>query len=251
MMALSTSPPHFFVHKAIGETPLEALDRARRVHGIPPETKLGYAGRLDPMESGLLLVLVGDENKHKKRYEQWRKTYTVDILFGISTDSHDILGLITAMKRPTEVSPDFSSDWSRWLGVHDMQYPVYSAKRVQGKPLFWWARRDKLAEISIPHADVELFEIRECARYTLSGQQILRHVRDTIPLVHGDFRQDAVMQSWQKAMQDVSDVSYPVVRISVTCGPGTFMRWLAVAIGQSCGYPACAWSIERTALFFS
>src|SRR5690348_16589190 len=58
-------------------------------------SRIGYAGRLDPMAEGLLLLLVGDENKQRVSYEKLAKVYSVELLFGFATDSHDILGLIT------------------------------------------------------------------------------------------------------------------------------------------------------------
>ena len=52
------------VNKQIGETPLEALEKVRREHGFDANLPMTYAGRLDPMAEGLLIVLVGEECKN-------------------------------------------------------------------------------------------------------------------------------------------------------------------------------------------
>ena len=57
------------LYKPQGVTPLELIDRFRQKHPEYKDEKLGYAGRLDPMAEGILLVLVGDENKKRKTYE--------------------------------------------------------------------------------------------------------------------------------------------------------------------------------------
>ena len=56
------------LNKKIGETPLQALERFRLRHKTYKEVKMTYAGRLDPMASGLLLVLAGEEIKNKEKY---------------------------------------------------------------------------------------------------------------------------------------------------------------------------------------
>ena len=81
------------IYKKIGETPLQALEKHRKQKKIPSNAKLTYAGRLDPMASGVLLILQGATQKQRERYMGLGKTYEVKILFGFSTDSYDLLGL--------------------------------------------------------------------------------------------------------------------------------------------------------------
>lgn len=81
------------VNKKEGETPLAALERLCRDHGI--YEKVTYAGRLDPMASGLLLVLSGDDVHKKDSMLEHTKTYEFTILLGVATDTGDILGKIT------------------------------------------------------------------------------------------------------------------------------------------------------------
>jgi len=57
-----------------------------------------YAGRLDPLAEGLLLVLTGEECKNKEKYLGLDKEYEVDVLFGFATDTYDILGKVLSAK---------------------------------------------------------------------------------------------------------------------------------------------------------
>ena len=56
------------IYKKVGETPLEALDRLRKIKPEYREETLSYAGRLDPVAEGVMLVLVGEECKNKEKY---------------------------------------------------------------------------------------------------------------------------------------------------------------------------------------
>ena len=61
--------PFILLNKAIGETPLELILKFKRKNPEYENEKIAYAGRLDPMADGLLLLLLGEENKKRKSYE--------------------------------------------------------------------------------------------------------------------------------------------------------------------------------------
>ena len=82
------------LNKREGETPLEALENWRLKHKKYKDVKMTYAGRLDPMASGLLVILAGEETKNKEKYLGLDKEYEFEVLFGFSTDTYDILGKI-------------------------------------------------------------------------------------------------------------------------------------------------------------
>ncbi len=86
------------IYKKLGETPLECLNRLRLEKPDYKEAVLSYAGRLDPMAEGVLLVLVGEENKNREKYLSLSKTYIVEILWGIETDTYDLLGRVSSEK---------------------------------------------------------------------------------------------------------------------------------------------------------
>ena len=147
--------------KRVGETPLECVERFRGEHtellGVP----LTYAGRLDPMAEGVLVVLSGEAIVRKDEYLGLPKKYTVEVLWGVETDTLDVLGLVSE-KFSKDVSIPTGESVTDFLGTQvgkiNQKYPAYSSKPVEGKPLFQWAREGRLGEIIIPEHEVEILE---------------------------------------------------------------------------------------------
>jgi len=81
------------LYKKVGESPLQAINIFRNKNPFYKNKKMSYAGRLDPMAEGVLLILIGDETKKINQYLGFDKEYRAEILIGISTDSHDVLGI--------------------------------------------------------------------------------------------------------------------------------------------------------------
>ena len=92
------------VHKEWGETPLVCLERLRATEGIDANVPMTYAGRLDPAAEGELIILVGEECKNKDAYSGLSKTYVAEILFGVSTDTYDLLGIPCACAEISKLS---------------------------------------------------------------------------------------------------------------------------------------------------
>jgi hypothetical protein len=86
---------YIVLNKAVGETPLSCVEAWREKHPAYAGVSLAYAGRLDPMASGKLLILIGEECKQQERYHDLDKEYTFRVLFGVSSDSGDVLGLVS------------------------------------------------------------------------------------------------------------------------------------------------------------
>lgn len=81
------------LNKQVGETPLACIERFRVSHPEYQEVKMTYAGRLDPIASGLLIVLTGDKVHEKESYLGLPKTYECVALLGVATDTYDVLGI--------------------------------------------------------------------------------------------------------------------------------------------------------------
>ncbi len=81
------------LEKFVGQTPLECAEAWRAEHPQYADVPLAYAGRLDPMASGKLLILIGEECKQQARYHGLDKRYEFQVLCGFSSDSGDVLGL--------------------------------------------------------------------------------------------------------------------------------------------------------------
>src|SRR3989338_1666703 len=122
------------IYKKRGETPLEALELFRVEHPVLNNTPMTYAGRLDPLAEGELVILIGEECKNKEKYTDLDKEYEVEILFGFETDTGEILGIVTKSvfdQHQVLVKNELES----FVGKHSWKYPAYSSKTVNGKPL--------------------------------------------------------------------------------------------------------------------
>lgn len=272
--------------KPLGKTPLEAAEAFRQrgvwVYGrrlpIPADVPIAYAGRLDPMAEGLLLFLVGEKCKELKRYTSFNKTYVVEVLLGVSTDTGDLLGLVTKESRvesleprferiPSNAGPVSALDSSlyvqkildKFLGVHYWEYPVFSSKTVQGKPLFRWFYEGKIGEIEIPKKEITIYNLQLKDTRAITQTELLEQVKTRIKKVTkvedaskdwgNDFRRDAVLAKWEDVLNNRSLApmkDFTILQIECKCSSGTYMRTLAEKIGEQLGVPACAFSITRT-----
>ncbi|MFH1358826.1 MAG: hypothetical protein ABIH37_02990 [archaeon] len=82
------------IYKPIGLSPLQAIEKFKIKHREYKKVKIGYAGRLDPMAEGVLICLVGDENKKIGQYMRFDKEYKAEILLGLKSDTNDVLGVV-------------------------------------------------------------------------------------------------------------------------------------------------------------
>lgn len=234
-------------NKQIGETPLEALEKVRIEHGFDASVSMTYAGRLDPMAEGLLIVLAGEECKNKEQYLGLDKEYEVEVLLGFATDTGDLLGMVKGVEG--EVKSEIKKDrveeiLGSLVGKFVQEYPKFSSKTVGGKPLFARAKSGELPD-EMPTKEVEIFNIEFLGERKINNKELLDYIEENISKVKGDFRQDEIITLWRSILQD-SLFDIPTLKIRVNCSSGTYMRALAEKIGEKLGVPTLAFSIERT-----
>jgi tRNA pseudouridine(55) synthase len=267
------------VYKEWGKTPLEVLEQLRTKYPVLEGVPLSYVGRLDPLAEGLMLVLVGETNKDREKYLGLDKTYEVEILFGVKTDTGDLFGVPAidcigdTLKSSSNNSKDSLNENAQekltndvsvvlkaFVGKQQFPYPVYSSKTVQGKPLFQWMNEGKIDEIEIPKKDVEIYSLELLSVSSVRGSEILEKVELALNTVKGDFRYGEIRAGWNEILKDKNNVDFVVVKIQCECSSGTYMRVLAEEIGKKMeaskegkvnadaqeGIPALAYSIKRT-----
>ena len=173
------------VYKPKGLTPFQVVKLVREKFPEYKDVKIGYAGRLDPLAHGVLLLMIGEETTiEKDKYLNLPKEYEFEVVFGIATDTYDALGMLMSsrategsrgisyhkaalLKRSLRSSVD-SVGMTKKIQVFinsklDRQtqiYPPFSSKTVNGKPLFWWARENRLSEIKIPQREIEIYDFK-------------------------------------------------------------------------------------------
>ncbi|MFM2423914.1 MAG: tRNA pseudouridine synthase tRNA pseudouridine55 synthase [Candidatus Parcubacteria bacterium] len=252
-------PRYVVLNKKVGETPLSCAEHWRSQQSATYQNiPLAYAGRLDPMASGKLLILLGDECKRQDKYHALDKRYEFSMLFGIASDTHDVLGRLTPDKRiphPTKTDIDHCLPILR--GQITLPFPHFSAKTVKGKPLHMWTLENRLHEITIPRQQSFVYELRctkvETKMRATIHDEVLQKV-NSIPAVTdpkkalgNDFRRVDVRADWSnwRATDELSD-RYTIAHFSCIASSGTYMRSLAAEIGSLLGTTGLAYHIERT-----
>ena len=259
-------PRYIMLEKAIGETPLACMETWREAVGVDASVPLTYAGRLDPMASGKMLVLIGDECKKKEEYLALDKTYEFSVLFGIGSDTHDVLGRLTTAQQSTEpenLAEQLTSICSDLTGDIELPYPHFSSKTIEGKPLHTWTLEGRLDEIEIPTRHSTIHSLTFDRLETLSRQAVCEQALtniNTIPEVTderkalgNDFRRIDVRADWERIFRnEVSEnplpAQYTIAHFTCHCSSGTYMRMLAKLIGDRLAppTPSLAWSIHRS-----
>lgn len=192
------------VNKPKGITSFDVIRIFRKKLGIK---KIGHAGTLDPMSTGLMILGIGKGTKKLTELMKLDKTYEADILIGVSTDSFDIEGQITEDKKIDNLDEKLVIETLKLLeGVHEYEVPKFSAKKVQGKKLYEMARKG--IDFKPPLKRMHIYKAEFISLKKLGDHFIL------------------------KAKFDVSS--------------GTYIRTLAVELGKLLKLPSTLYALTRT-----
>ena len=250
-------PQYATIMKEIGETPLQALERLRARDHLPESIPLAYAGRLDPMATGKLLILIGDECKVQEKYHRLDKTYEFKVIFGLHSDTGDILGIISSSSGvQTYTKHAIEKTIVKLVGNISLPYPHFSSKTIQGKPLHVWTLEKRLCEIEIPIKHSRMYKIRLTNLTQITAHELYENVSKKIDSVEkvtdpkkvlgADFRRTDVRASWKEIYEKNPETSYHVASFICTASSGTYMRSLAERIAVELGTVGLAYDIHRT-----
>lgn len=211
---------------------------------------MSYAGRLDPMAEGVLLVLAGEENKKRNDYLNLDKEYNFDVLFGFATDTYDVLGLLAdAVTRASHraINPTLLLEYiAQMQGTHTQKYPPYSSKPLDGVPLFVKARKDELSGFELPDHEITIHEMTLTGTRRITEEALLANIKQDISRVRGDFRQKNILDVWDDHLRILYGLSFDIASLTVKCSSGTYVRAIAQELGEKMGIPALAYKIVRT-----
>jgi tRNA pseudouridine55 synthase len=142
------------VDKPKGITSFDVIRRLRREMGIK---KMGHAGTLDPLASGLMIIGVNDGTKKMEEFLKLDKTYEAEILLGTKTDTGDLEGEILESREVVNVEEDYIDEVFRnFHGEFDIAVPKYSAIKRGGKALYEYAREG--IEVEVPVKKMKIYK---------------------------------------------------------------------------------------------
>jgi tRNA pseudouridine55 synthase len=171
--------------------------------------RVGHAGTLDPLATGVLVVCVGKATRLVEYLMQGTKTYRAVLQLGVATDTHDAEGEVVSRAPVQATREDVRRALAGFLGPIGQVPPMYSAIKHQGTPLYELARRG--------------IEVERAPR------QVQIH--------------DLSLEEWAPSHADRG----PQCTIRVVCSSGTYIRALARDIGGRLGCGAHLVSLTRLA----
>jgi len=146
------------IDKPKGISSFDVIRRLRSEYksAVAMVPKMGHAGTLDPMATGLLIIGVGKETKRLSEMLKLSKVYEAEIRLGIETDSFDMDGEIVKSEPIEDLKNRLNLNTEKvketlatFVGEQDLQVPVYSALKRDGKSLYEYAREGKEIEAPI------------------------------------------------------------------------------------------------------
>ncbi|MFC1653506.1 hypothetical protein ACFL1M_01515 [Patescibacteria group bacterium] len=232
------------VYKPEGLTPLQLIKSIKKDFSELRDEKIGYAGRLDPMASGVMLLMVGDENKNRKKYLGLDKEYEFEVLLGISSDSYDLLGIPSLGKNKFSLKKlkDYVNNLE---GKITQTYPPFSGKTINGKKMFELAKSGELKSMVLPKISGEIKDVELIDVYDLSFGKVLKKVQTILPKIDGNFRQEEILECWENLVT-LKKKKHSVARIKLACTSGIFVRSIAYDMGIKLSCGALTYSINRT-----
>ena len=205
------------IDKPAGMTSHDVVARVRRIIG---ERRVGHTGTLDPFATGLLVILIGRATRLAQFLSGAEKQYEAVIRFGYATDTGDVTG-----SRIESALPDAKTRSAQSLRKDEIQGamaslqgeieqvpPMYSAKKIQGKKLYEFARAGQSVERQPVRVTIREFEMLPPA------DELLR----------------------------ANDDGPVDLRVRVVCSAGTYIRTLAEDLGQQLGIGSHLAELRRT-----
>lgn len=190
------------IDKPLGLSSQQVLTKIKHLLNVK---KIGHAGTLDPLATGVLVVLINDATKLSDYLLEKEKTYLAEITIGKTTTTLDSEGEVVE-KKPVTEKIDVDSLLSKMLGIYKQVPPMYSALKKDGKKLYELARDGITIE-----REARLVEIKEIKRVSevLYSEECLKF------------------------------------SFLVKASKGTYIRTLCSDIGEKCGYPAYMSALRR------
>ncbi len=183
------------LNKPAGITSHDVVDFVRRRFSMQ---KVGHGGTLDPLATGLLIVMLGRATKLSQKIIGLDKEYIAEMSLGFSTTTGDLAGEISEKSKGEDylklAKQEIEKVFSSFIGEIDQVPPMFSAVKYKGKRLYTLARKG--IKIKMQPRKVKIYSL------------------------------------------DISEICLPKITFKTRCSRGLYIRQLCIDIGLGLGYPA-------------
>ncbi len=210
--------------------------------------KLCFAGRLDPMARGKVLLLFNDECKNIEKYKNMNKIYKFKIIIGLKTDSDDPLGIIQNIN-PNITSENIIEIKNKLLfniktGSFKQSFHKYSSKCINGKPL-WQITKENQNTDDLPSHLVSIYDykIGKCEQYNFIDwkTKIINQI-NTIDK-KCNFNQENIINQWNNINLDIKHIY--AIPITLTVSSGFYVRQFIRDFSDIIDFPLMVYDINR------
>ncbi|MBR4166840.1 MAG: tRNA pseudouridine(55) synthase TruB [Bacteroidales bacterium] len=214
--------------------------------------KVGHAGTLDPLATGVLLVCIGKATRLAESLQKEGKEYEAGISFGATTPSYDLEKAVDRLYPTDNVNEgSILNVLPGFLGEQDQVAPLFSAKSVDGVRAYELARKQfrerGLAKTEViedfDHTVAETLNVQRINIYELE----LLSLRQTLRQAQGPAGYlTASRPNPRINVADISGIDLVQAEIRIACSKGTYIRALARDLGEALGSGAFLHSLRRT-----
>lgn len=145
-----------------------------RIRRIYKTKEVGHSGTLDPLASGLMVLMIGEATKFSSYITEGDKSYQVDVRLGVETDTLDITGNIISEKPVKVTFAEVIATATALAGDFNLPIPLYSAKKIDGKKLYEYARENE--EVQIPSKNMKFWSVENRSEDSEKGRRLSFHL---------------------------------------------------------------------------
>ncbi len=213
------------------------------------DLKSTHTGTLDPMAQGIVVVLTGDDRFKKATFSSWKKKYEFEVLFGVNTDSYDLLGITNDIKIPEleRITSALEKLIPKFIGPQKQTQPKFSSQRIDGKSGFDLAKNNISFEQKIN--EIEIFSLLLKKIEMLPIKKVEEIINKNISKIEGDFRQNEISNNWKNIFIELKKLgikNLPIAKLEALVSKRTYIRSLTNDISKELNIPATTFTITRT-----
>ena len=212
--------------------------------------KVGHAGTLDPLATGVLILCIGNACKQAQALQDSDKEYVAGVCFGATTPSYDLEKEIDRYCPLDGVTPEAIRDMlPKFIGEQNQVAPLFSAKQVDGVRAYELARKMFKRSEPLDTAARDLLNVSRIRinDVSLTGMSVTGNGEDSAVDAPAAGRINATGTTGASGRINVAAIpaGLPVATIRISCSKGTYIRALARDMGESLGSGAFLTALTR------